>query len=210
MVGLMMRDLTVLGKRFWVPVLFCLMGPFILRLLGQATMVVVVLGTAYVTLFLGMEYEGKYNVDATMVSLPVTREQLVIARYMEIPILTAAAMLAYMLVTGLCPWLSASYPSGWTMPALAFLAIAILCGLHLPVVFRIGCLKAKVISAVIILAGFVLPMNILGVLLIRNPQLRASIENISGMIPGLMAAVAVMILFISCVISVRLYRKRQF
>lgn len=210
MFGLILRDLMALRKRLWLAVAYCLFGPMALRLLGQPALMVVVVAAEYTMILTALEYEGKYGVDATMASLPVTREQLVIARYLEIPLITAAAMLCCLLVTGACPWLRGNLPSGWIVPVTAFLMVAIVNGLNIPIIHRIGYLKARVYSTVILLTGTVLPAYILGFNLIDDPRFSAWIDDASGMTAAWMAAAAVVILTVSCMFSIRMYRKRQF
>jgi len=210
MFGLIMRDLMIHRKRLWLAGAYCLFWPFVLHALGQSTLVVVVVAVVYTLLITGLEYEDKDRVDMTMASLPIRRKSLVIARYLEIPLLTIIAMLSYLLVTGVFPWLRGSFPAGWTMPAAALLMVSLLGGINLPIIYRMGYAKARVFNVMIMLLGIIAPAYVLGYKVIKDPQWRTAIENTPMVMPLLMAAASAAILVVSCMISIRMYRKREF
>lgn len=210
MIGLILRDLLALRKRFWLAGAYCLFGPVVLRVLGQSALVIVVTAVVYTLLMSGVEYEDRDRVDMTMASLPIPRKSLVVARYLEIPLLTITAMLPYLLVTGVCPWLRGSFPSGWVMPAAALLMTSLLCGINLPVIYRLGYLRARAFNVLIMLFGLIAPVYVLGYKMFKDPQWRTAVENAPAVTAVWMAAASAVILLVSFLLSVRLYRKREF
>ena len=213
MLGLMMRDLMVQRKRLWVGLIYCILVPVFFKGMGQAALVVAMVAVAYMMLLTAFAYDDKYKVDGTLISLPIKRETLVVVRYLEVPVLTLAAVLLYMLVTIVIkPWVPGMFPQGGLLPATGFLVASLMSGLYMPLIYRFGYVKARIFNMVIFLAFAMIPA--FG-LMLGNPEgglsLPSWIANASG---GAVAAVlfiaAIMILTGSCLLSIRLYRKREF
>lgn len=210
MFGLIKRDLLVQRKRFWLAGGYCLFGPIMHRALGQSTLVVIVVGVVYTLLLYDFQDEDRDRVDMTMVSLPIPRKSLVIARYLEVLLLAAAAMIFYLLVTKACPWLYGSFPNRWAIPAAALLMISLLCGVNFPIIYRMGYMRARVFNMMIMILGLLIPVYVLGYKVIKDPHWRTAIENAPAATSILMTASSIVILAASCLLSIRLYRKRQF
>jgi hypothetical protein len=212
MLGLMIRDLMVQRKRLWVGILYCVLGPILFKGMGQAVLVIVVVAVEYMILLTAFAYDDKYKVDATLASLPIARAPLVIVRYLEVPVLAAAATLLYILVTSLLsPWIKGLSLTGWLYPSVAFLTASVMSALYMPVVYWLGYVKARIFNMIIFMACVFLPS--FGMAMIygkSDPQIPAWLVNASeGVISIAMAAAAVVILVLSCMISIRLYRRRQ-
>jgi len=213
MLGLMKRDLLVQRKRLWVMAVYCLLGPILFRSMGQAALVVVMVAVAYMMLLTAFAYDDKYKVDGTFASLPIKRESLVVARYLEIPVLSVTALLLYMLVTGLIsPWIPGMFPTEVLLPVAAFLVVSLMSGLYLPIIYRYGYVKARIFNMVIFLAFALIPTA--GLILgnaggeITPPSWIANVSE--GTAAAVLFAAAIVILFVSCLISIRMYEKRQF
>jgi len=213
MLGLMMRDLLVQRKRLWVVLLYCVLGPILFKSMGEAALVVVLVAVVYMMLLTAFAYDDKYKVDGTLVSLPVKRDKLVIVRYLEVPILAGAAALLYMLVTALMsPWFPGMFPTQWVLPAAGFFVVSLMSGLYLPIIYRFGYVKARIFNMVIFLAFAMIPTfglmlgNTEGELPVPDWIANAS----EGTAAAVLFAAAIAVLVISCLISIRLYRKREF
>lgn len=199
-------------KRLWVGALYCIGGPILFKDMGELALVTVVVAVVYMILLTAFAYDDKYKVDATLVSLPISRGPLVIARYLEVPVLAAAATLFYMLVTGLLsPWFKGLFPTGLLIPSVAFFTASFMSALYMPVVYWLGYVKARIFNMIIFMACVFLPSFGMAAVFGRaEPQIPAWLVNASeGTISIVVAAAAVVILVLSCMISIRVYRRRQ-
>lgn len=213
MLGLMIRDLMVQRKRLWVMVMYCVLFPLLFKR-EQAALVAVIIASVYMMLLTAFSYDDKYKADGTMISLPIKREMLVMARYLEVPVLAIAAVLIYMLATALmAPWIPGLFPTSWVLPAAGFMSASIMCGLYMPIIYRFGYVKARIFNMVIFMLFFaVIPaVGFLGGNSewgIRLPDWLATAS--AGLITVLMTVLGVAVLAGSCMISIRVYRKREF
>lgn len=211
MLGLMMRDLAVQRKRLWVGALYCIVGPLFFKGMGEAAMVAVVVAVEYMLLLTAFAYDDKYKVDPTLASLPISRNPLVIVRYLEVPVLAAAAMLCYMLVTAVGrSWMPGMYPTGWLLPAVALFVTSVMSSLYMPIIYRVGYVKARIFNMVIFMVCIFVPSFGMSVLIGETEaQPPAWIVNMSEATAAVaLIAASALILAVSCMISVRLYRKR--
>lgn len=213
MIGLMIRDLMALRKRILLAGACCIVLTIGLRSIGEFALVPAVLIAVYFVLVSAFEYDDKYKVDGTFLSLPIRRRSLVLVRYLEVLVLTVSVVLIYILVTlllNLCsPEMS---PAGVLMPATAFLIASLISGLYMPIIYRLGYVKAKIYNMVILLAFSMIPAAVMmlgkpgGEM--NMPLWRATTSK--GLIAALMFAAAIVILIVSCLLSIQLYRKRNF
>jgi ABC-2 type transport system permease protein len=180
----------------------------------QAALVAVMIASVYMMLLTAFAYDDKYKIDGMLASLPIKREMLVMVRYLEVPILSIVAVLLYMLATALmAPWMPGLFPTQLLLPAAGFLAASIMSGLYMPIIYRFGYVKARIFNMVIFMLFFaVIPLaGFLG----GNPEWGIHIPvwlatASEGMMAVLMIAAAAVILVVSCFLSIRLYRKREF
>ena len=211
MLGLMIRDLMVQRKRLWVMVMYCVLFPVLFKSMEQAALVVVMIASVYMMLLTAFAYDDKYNADGTMASLPIKREMLVMVRYFEVPILAITAVLLYMLATALmAPWMPGLFPTQLLLPAAGFLAASLMSGLYMPIIYRFGYVKARIFNLVIFMLFFgVIPVTgIIGGWGIELPVWLATASE--GLVTLLLIVAGIAVLTISCMISMRMYRKREF
>lgn len=218
MLGLFKRDFLVQRKRILLAAVCCVVLTALLRFMGEFALVPTVLMAVYFVLISAFEYDDKYKVDGTFISLPIKRQSLVLVRYLEVPVLTASVVLIYVLVTSLLNlWFPRMSPVGVLMPATGFLIASLMSGLYMPIIYRLGYVKAKIFNMAILLAFAMIPATVM-VLGKTGGEMNMSLMNMSswiatasrGMVASLMFAVAIVILVVSCLLSIRLYRKRQF
>lgn len=210
MLGLMKRDLLVQRKRLWAVILYCVGGPLVFRGMGQGALVAVVVAVQYMLLLTAFAYDDKYKVDATLASLPLSRDPLVIVRYLEVPLLALFAMLGYMLVTGIGrPWMEGMFPTGWVLPAAALFATSLMSSLYMPVIYKVGYVKARIFNMVIFMACLFVPSFAVTAVMGSNtpppPWLVNMPENTAAV--ALLLA-SVLILAVSCRISLRIFRTK--
>jgi len=211
MFGLIMRDILVQRKRLLLAAICCIVLTVFLRFMGEFALVPTILMAVYFVLVSAFEYDDKYKVDGTLISLPIKRQFLVLVRYLEVPVLTVSVVLIYIPVTLLMNlWFPGMSPVGLLMPATGFLAASLMSGLYMPIIYRLGYVKAKIL--VILLAFSMIPAAVM-VLGKIGGEINLSLWPATaskGMIASLMFAAAILTLVISCLLSIRMYRKRQF
>lgn len=209
--GLIVRDLAIQRKRLWLVPAYCVVGPLLLRFIGRGAMAIVMAGMVYLIVINAFEFDDKHHADTIMVSLPVTREVLVAARYLQIPIFAALSVLLYILTTVLLsPWLEGMFPIRWVLPAGIFLGISIAFGLYMPFVYRFGFSKTRVYNLLFMLVFCSLPLVLYLWESQISPRFMAFLMGSDGIAAAVMIAAGMAVLWFSSRISVRMYRKRQF
>jgi len=212
MLGLMIRDLLVQRKRLYVAVVYCILGPILFTSMGQAALSLVMAAVVYIVLLTAFAYDDKYKVDGTLVSLPISRSALVVVRYLEVPTLSVAALLLYMLVTSvLRSRYPGMFPTGWLFPSAGFFAASLMSGLYMPIIYRFGYVKARIFNLVVFLVFALLPT----ISMVGNHEGESGLLSwlaaaSEGAAAALLAAGAAAILAVSCLISIQLYRRREF
>jgi ABC-2 type transport system permease protein len=209
--GLIVRDLMIQRKRLWLVPAYCVVGPLLLGFIGRGAMAIVMAGMVYLIVINAFEFDDKHHADTIMVSLPVTREALVTARYLQIPIFAALSVLLYILTTVLLsPWLEGMFPIRWVLPAGIFLGISIVFGLYMPFVYRFGYSKTRVYNLLFMLVFCSLPLVLYLWETWISPRIMGSLMGPDGIAAVSMVLAGVAVLWFSSRISMRMYRKRQF
>ena len=152
-------------------------------------------------------------------SLPISRRDIVLAKYLSIFVYMGLAILAYMGSSLLVKALR--IPIDVVLLSLegvttAFLIVALMSSIYLPIIFKFGYIKAKLFNLVMFLFFFFVPTIIVN--LYNNPRYHHYFVNFfqefvswkNWQIALLLIAFSLLILSISYSISVSIYKKREF
>jgi len=180
---------------------------------GAATAVV------YLLIQYSFAHEDKNKSEIMLNSLPISRKDIVIAKYLSIFLYIGLAMVAYMLATLIVMAIKipvkVHFLSIENITTTLFI-VSLMTSSYLPVVFKLGYLKAKMFNIVMFLLFFFIPMGLLS--LSQNPEFALSIsKTLDGFanwsdwqIATLIAGISLLMMFISCCISIRIYNNREF
>lgn len=200
MKGLLLKDLLNLKQmaRVWS----LLLAVFIVIGFAQRSPAYVGGMLMMLTLLLPMNalaYDENAKWDRYALTMPFSRRDLVMSKYL-LAVLGAAATSAITLLCGLVMGVSAAEALWMTG---LFLALGLgLSAVILPVLFRFGVQKGRMVMLLIVL----LPMALAALL----PDLSASLGGLSGSSLLWLLPLAAAALAASCWISVRIYRRKEF
>jgi len=183
----------------------------------------VAVAVTYQMIATACSHEDKSGSDILWNSMPVSREKLVLSKYLSMFVYTLLASLGYMAVAAVVHLtrlpIKASPITAAGMVG-SIIAIALMNGLYLPVYFRLGFMKARVASFILFFAlffGITLGVNALPEVIKKaqgNAALRAIVSALQSasdlQVSLLVLGLAFVFLLASFCLSVKFYRNREF
>jgi ABC-2 type transport system permease protein len=165
--------------------------------------------------------DEKYRTERFFAALPVRRRDIVLARYAGILVLMAAWLVLALFINGLLTFLAplvgrTSRPLSWGYCALALGAALLYPSLAYPFTFRLGVLRARMLSLLFLLVPMI-PGLVLGmsqVVSLPGTLVTASarwtwLVTVGGLPAALVFACSLVLFGISALVSVRLYEARD-
>jgi ABC-type transport system involved in multi-copper enzyme maturation permease subunit len=186
---------------------------------GLAAFAAAIVAATYVLTGNACAYEDKSKADVVLNSMPVTRAQIVAARYLSVYVFMVIGVVYYVLITGairLAHLPVKVYPlSGEGLLGAAF-AVTLMNSIYLPTYFKWGYIKSRMISVILFFAFF-FGANMLAEAVYKNQEsalIKPLLQFIAGqpdllLVIGLMFLIMV-ILAVSYLISLKIYLRREF
>lgn len=219
MLNLIIKDILVQKKTILFAVGYCFFLVFAFQSLEVVTPIAATTAIVYLLIQYSFAHEDKNNSETMLNSLPVSRKDIVLAKYLSIFVYIGLAMLAYMVATLVV--ITVRIPIKVEFLSLqgitiTFLMVSLMASIYMPVIFKFGYLKAKIFNMVMFLFFFFIPMGLAS--LYQNPKYNSLISDfIRGFatwsdwqIASLLAAIALIILSLSYCISLSIYKNREF
>ena len=175
------------------------------KALGEAAAVLLVAFPVMLTLVLAINsigYDEQAKWDAYVLSLPVSRDRIVAARYLSVTLLSLAGAALAFLIGLLLPDLRSSPQGLLIMAAAAFACPLLICSVLLPLFFRFGIQKARFAIA----AFFLLPMAVTEIA--KRAGSAPSVAQ-QALLCGLAPAFALAAVVLSYLISCAVYRRKE-
>jgi ABC-type transport system involved in multi-copper enzyme maturation permease subunit len=219
MLNLILKDLLVQKKSMLFAFGYCFFLVFAFQGLDGTAPVGAATAVVYLLIQYSFAHEDKNKSEIMLNSLPISRKDIVIAKYLSIFLYIGLAMVAYMLATLIVMAIKipvkVHFLSIENITTTLFI-VSLMTSSYLPVVFKLGYLKAKMFNIVMFLLFFFIPMGLLS--LSQNPEFALSIsKTLDGFanwsdwqIATLIAGISLLMMFISCCISIRIYNNREF
>ena len=175
-------------------------------------------GISYITIIGIAQAEYKNNSDIIINSLPITRREIVAAKYLSIVTSTIVALMIVGVVG--IPFSLMPAPFDYRLLNGADVITTIICvlllaSLSLPIYFWAGATWIRAVNVVIFLLIFFAPVQI-AEFLVNNPQrpwvqaVTSLVQNQSWQLILMGSVIMIVILLISYYISLRIYIKRDF
>lgn len=186
---------------------------------GLAVFAAAMVAVTYMLTGNACAYEDKSKADVVLNSMPVTRAQIVAARYLSVYVFMVIGVVYYVLITGAINLahlpLKVHPLSGEGLLGAAF-AVTLMNSIYLPTYFKWGYIKSRMIS-VILFFTFFFGANMLAEAVYKNQEsalikpllqfIAAKPDALLG--TGLILLIMVM-LAVSYLISLKIYRRREF
>lgn len=220
MFNLIIKDLLVLKKVFFLGLLYIPLLMIAFGYSGGAMASVGIIGFTYILVTSSCANDDKYSVDILMNCLPINRSTVVTSKYLTVVFYTFVGFLIYVFFSWLIPFLGLPFRiAEVNLEAIitTLLAVVIMTSILLPLFFKYGYIKSKVFNFILFFAFF------FGAALVEsaiknnydtNPLLNELINtfaNQSGALIMLETIALMLFIFIaSWLISIRAYAKREF
>ncbi len=218
MLNLLKKDLMLLKRNFWIMILYSFMIFFIFSRTDMNAQMIYVMGITMISYLLVMystAYDNMNNSDTLLNSLPLKRRDIVAERYMSLFVfiaLSSALMALSGLVIGYAGFLPGMRPISLFDFVIATWSICLVVFLYLPVYFKVGYLKAKLVNFAIFFAVFMIP-TMIGKLFARgeSPLWIRNLNSATKLQTSLFMAVFIAIFgMASYLFSLSFYKKREF
>lgn len=219
MLNLIIKDILVQKKSILFVIGYCFFLVFAFQSLEQAGPIAANIAVVYILLINSFAHEDKNKSEIMLNSLPISRRDIVFAKYLSIFVYMGIAILSYTSSSLLVKALR--MPINVVILSLegvitAFLIVALMSSIYLPIIFKFGYIKAKLFNLVMFLFFFFVPTIIVN--LYNNPRYHHYFVNFfqefvswkNWQIALLLIAFSLLILSISYSISVSIYKKREF
>ncbi|MDR3585119.1 MAG: ABC-2 transporter permease [Desulfosporosinus sp.] len=231
MVNLVRKDLLILKRYLWLAPLYGLFALYAFRtMLGGALSVGTVVVT-YMLMLQAITQDDKNNSEIMLNSLPLRRKDIVLAKYLSVFLYAALVILFFLLARGVVTVIGIGMipilisPISLEEIASALVAMVILISIYLPIYFKFGYLRSRMVGSILFIASiFLLPM--VSIMHVYDRGTRNSIlRNIIALLGRLgnwlqtqadwqiasyMLALALTLTTASVFLSLRFYARREF
>ena len=216
MKGLILKDIysiRITQKTYVLLFLFLCVFGYLMKSPGYVgTMCIVVFATVVLSLFNADQY---YHWDTYAAALPLGKRIIVRARYMLIIVMTLGLAVFTAIMTGATAALLGMSVSEQVISSVSMcMIIPIFSGIIIPVIYKLGVEKGRVIFMML----FLIPFLVLTLVkdLIRGTAVEKLLVNLQQnpngqvIIAGILLAVSILVLAVSYMISIRIYIFKEF
>ena len=220
MFNLVIKDIIVQKKSIAFAVLYIAFFMIALQSIGEMTFTSAITAFSYILVMGGFAYDDKNKADIMLNSLPLKRYNIVLAKYISLFVFVAFGSLIYFVFelflrsTGFS--FIKTYPITIESFTGAVFAVSIMHSFCLPIIFKFGYTRAKVINFVMFFAFFFGGSWLINYIYTRMNagfagKVFALLENRPDYFIALaIIAAAALLMLISYMISLRVYKKREF
>ncbi|NLP13701.1 MAG: ABC-2 transporter permease [Clostridium sp.] len=218
MLSLVIKDILVQKKTFVGALFYLVFFVFVFQSLEGNMYTAAIVAFAYLLVMGGFAYDDKSKSDIMLNSLPIKRENVVMAKYISIFAYIAIGTIAYIVITFGISTLNMyvkTYPVTLELIVGAVFAVSLLNSISFPLIFKLGYTKARVLNMILFISIF------FGAPLLVNFFSKPNSEFITAVVNFLknqsdvaiasgLLALSFLFLLISYMISVKLYKGRDF
>jgi len=208
---LIKKDILMQKKTIGLSLFVILLFSFTLSPMGTAGFAVSTLAVTYMLMLGASALEEKTNSDMMLVSLPIKKRTIVLSKYVSVYVYAAYAVLANVLIHFIADVLhmnSFGFPVTWQGVLGAVVAVSFFASVSFPLIFKYGYMKSRMANYVV-LFGMVFGGTALVKYLTRSVDL-GFLRDVSGggWVGGIVPTALLVVL--SCVLSLRFYKNREF
>ncbi len=212
MYHLIKKDILIQKKAFLFAFLLTLFFSLSFTGMGSAGLALSVSTVTYALVLGASALEDKSNSDKLLVSLPIPRNKIVLAKYLSVYLFAAFAILLNSLINFLADLLRLpldSFPLtvGGILGSIAM--VTVLFSVSLPLIFKFGYIKSKIINFVLLFTVMFAGASFIDSILSQN-TLESFAKSFPFTMPAVILAATFIILLISCLLSLTFYKNREF
>ena len=219
MFNLILKDLLVQKKTLPFLGLYIIVFMFAFQSIGTGAFAGITIAITYQMVASASNYDEKANSDIIMNSMPLDRKAIVLSKYLSVILYFALATLGYMafsIILSIIP-IPINIPTiTQENLVVAFLGVMVMNSIYYPVYFKMGNIKARIVSFILFFGAFFGVISMLD--LINDSQNYQILNTISTFFNNgtdtqillVMVGGTTVILLISYVLSVMFYNNREF
>lgn len=219
MYNLIIKDILIQKKQVLFSIIYLAFILVAFQGMGEAMLPMGMIALTYMLSMTSCGYEEKNKSDIMLNSLPIKRTNIVAAKYMSVFVYFAMGMIAYALFTKIMIMIQVPLkPYPITLEAFigGFVAVSFMTGIWLPIYFKFGYMKLRVLNFVLFFLFFFGTSYLTR--FFKEKQNSQWVQNIinfldsQGDIIITLAIIAIVIIFllISYGLSIKFYSKREF
>ncbi len=221
MLNLILKDLLVQKKSFIFTVFYStfVFFAFSTPVFEQTIYAMGTIAIAYILILTATALDDKNRSEIILNSLPVKRDSIIMAKYLSIFVYIVVGI-ATMMVVGLALKLlgmpiNYRLVNGAELVAI-LMSIGILCSIYFPIYYKFGSANVRIFNIFLFLALFFGPVNIANYMKKNgnNEFITSVLETIRNipewMIMSGVVAIVLAIILVSMLITIRIYRKKEF
>lgn len=219
MFKLILKDIIVQKKVYITAMLYLVFSIFAFQSVKEMMYSVAIVAFVYLLVSGAFAYDDKSKSDIMLNSLPIKRSQLVMAKYVSILIYTIMGTIAFSIISYSIRILDIplkTYPITVEGIIGAFFSISLINSIQFPLMFKLGYTKSRFANIMLFLIFF-----FGATMLINNISINMNnsffskaldiIKNQSDAMIGFsIVGLSIVMLFVSYMISVKLYKQREF
>lgn len=220
MLSLVYKDMAVQKKSLWMVLFYSLFMHAAMFSMEGGAYVAVAIAVAYIFILGACAQDEKNKSEIVLNSLPVSREEIVVAKYLTALLFLIIGMGASGLTGAVLKLAGFSLVKRFiscTDIVAMFISISLLFSVYYPVYFKFGYLKARYVNLFIFMLFFFGPALVLGLLEGKRemPPLLVNFIDAVGRYPDSVLfisviAVACILALLSLLVSITFYRHREF
>lgn len=219
MLNLIFKDLLIQKKTLGFLGLYIIILTLAFQSVGSGAFTSIIIAVTYQLVITAGSLEEKTGSDIVLNSLPISREKIVAAKYLSVFFYGLMAVLAYLIYAALLRLVPIPInipPITQESLAAAFTVIMVMNGIYYPVYFKTGFVRARIISLIVFFAFF------FGLISLFEAAGGSSSHGVLQAIAGFFSSVnktqfslmliggALIFMLASLILSIKLYRGREF
>ena len=213
-INLMKKDILVCKKYYAFSLIYIFSFSALFSEYGILLYGMIAIGVNYLINNTSMAFDDKYKADIMINILPVSRKNIVTAKYLNVLIVIFYVSVIYylsVLVTAFKPIFGVKIPVvDLTTILISLLIICIFNSIEIPLYFILGYQKTRFFGLITFFGFFALSGFLANNIQI-NEKLNYFINNSSNIIKcALVLLITIFISYISYIISINIYRKKDF
>ncbi|EHQ91161.1 ABC-2 transporter permease [Desulfosporosinus youngiae] len=230
MYNLVWKDLLLLKRSLWITGLYVLFALSVFRTMPGGALTAAIVGATYMLMIQALTQDDKNKSEIMLNSLPLRRQDIVLAKYFSVFIYAALAILCCLLAQSVVSITGIPIPiSRISLEGIsgALLTMAVLISIYFPIYFKFGYLRSRMIGMFLFfVCFFFLPMAVgLTVQGLGGVDNLAAFRNIAAVmqdfgnwlqtqadwqIASYILALTLIIMAASVRLSLRVYSRREF
>lgn len=221
MYSLILKDILVQKKSIIWVVLYCLVLAVVFQGTDSGGMAYVMVGVASIYLFItsACAYDEKNSAEIVLNSLPLTRRNIVTAKYLGMllfMVIVLGIIVLSVLVFTQIPLPIKLRPLTFQDVIGIIVSTGLLAALFYPTFFKVGYHKARIINLVLFFSFFFLPGILVNYLRKHQPPaallrfIRGLAAQPDWLVAGGILLIIAVLLLLSYILSVQFYRQREF